>query len=252
MITIISPAKTLDFETVAPNVTSTVPDMLAASEKIVSKLQKLSAKKLATLMHINKDLAELNRERFATWSADFDSGVLKPALFAFSGEVYRGIEATSLKPDQLQFSQNHLRILSGLYGLLRPLDRIKPYRLEMGTSISVGRSKNLYAYWGKYITDALNSEVQNTENKVIINLASKECSKAIDFKRIKGRVITPEFKDFKNGEYKVVMTWAKNARGKMAGFILRNKITDPEQLKLFDAYKFDANQSSENEWVFTR
>jgi cytoplasmic iron level regulating protein YaaA (DUF328/UPF0246 family) len=252
MITIISPAKTLDYESVLPPVETSIPEFVPESEQIMKKLRSLSKAKISSLMKLSKDLTELNAHRYQEWEADFSTDESRPALLTFSGEVYRGINASEMTQEQLAFSQNHLRILSGLHGLLKPLDRIRPYRLEMGTTLPIQRKKNLYQFWGSKITDALNEAMQEAETDVLLNLASSEYFKSVDFSQIKGRVITPVFKDLKNGEYKIVMTWAKHARGAMTGFVMREGITDVEQIKLFNDYKFSEPLSSESEWVFVR
>ncbi len=252
MITIISPAKTLDFESPLPALGATQPSFVEESEQIMKKLKGLSKKKISSLMSLSKDLTELNAQRYQDWEPEFSAEVSRPALLTFSGEVYRGIDAGNLSSSQLDFAQNHLRILSGLHGLLRPLDRIRPYRLEMGTSLPIQRKKNLYQFWGDKLTAALNQTMKEQHTDVLLNLASSEYFKAVDFSKINGRVITPVFKDLKNGEYKIVMTWAKHARGAMTGFVLRKGITDVDEIKLFDEYLYSEPMSSENEWVFVR
>tara|TARA_B110000037_G_scaffold137605_1_gene155784 strand:+ start:577 stop:1344 length:768 start_codon:yes stop_codon:yes gene_type:complete len=252
MITILSPAKTLDFDSHYDHLPVQVPGHIEDSEKVMNKLKKLSKKKIGTLMSLSKDLVELNVQRYQEWSTDFDKNNSRPALLAFNGEVYRGIDAKSFTEAEMQFAENHLRLLSGLHGVLNPLDYIQPYRLEMGTSISIGRRKNLYQFWSEKMTKDLNHILEQSNSNTLINLASNEYSKAVNFDKIKGKVITPVFKDLKNGEYKVVMTWAKSARGKMAGFIVRNNINDPQDLIRFDDYKYSEPMSSDSEWVFVR
>lgn len=252
MITIISPAKTLDFESQLPAIDATQPAFVEESEQIMKKLRGLSKKKIASLMSLSKDLTEINAQRYQDWEPEFSTEVSRPALLTFSGEVYRGIDACNLSSSQLDFAQNHLRILSGLHGILRPLDRIRPYRLEMGTSLPIQRKKNLYQFWGTKLTDALNQTMKEQNTDVLLNLASSEYFKAVDFSKINGRVITPVFKDLKNGEYKIVMTWAKHARGAMTGYVLRKGITNVDEIKLFDEYQYSEPMSSENEWVFVR
>lgn len=252
MITIISPAKTLDFESPLPTIEATQPAFVDESVQIMKKLKGLSKKKISSLMSLSKDLTELNAQRYQDWEAEFSTEVSRPALLTFSGEVYRGIDASNLSSSQLDFAQNHLRILSGLHGLLRPLDRIRPYRLEMGTSLPIQRKKNLYQFWGDKITTALNETMKEHNTDVLLNLASSEYFKAVDFSKINGRVITPVFKDLKNGEYKIVMTWAKHARGAMTGFVVRKGITTVDEIKLFDEYQYSEPLSTENEWVFVR
>jgi len=252
MITIISPAKSLDFDSALPDITPTQPAFVEDSEQLIHKLRKFSSKKLAGLMGLSKDLADLNVKRYHDWVPEFTEGNSRPALLTFNGDVYRGLDAKNLDKAGLLYAQQHLRILSGLHGVLRPLDRIQPYRLEMGTTLAVGRKKNLYQFWSGSVTEALNEAMQAAGTDVLINLASAEYAKVVDFDKIRGRVITPVFKDLKNGEYKVVMTWAKLARGMMAGYIIRNRITDPEQLKGFDEYHYSEPMSTKDEWVFTR
>lgn len=252
MITIISPAKTLDFDSSYPEVDYTHPDHIDDSEKIIKKLRSLSKKKVSSLMNLSKDLTELNVMRYQEWTPEFSETNSKPALLAFRGEVYRGIGNDQLTQEELNFAQYNLRILSGLHGLLRPLDLIQPYRLEMGTSLPVQPKKNLYQFWSDKITSSLNQALEESQSNTLVNLASNEYAKAVDFKQLNAKVITPVFKDFKNGEYKVVMTWAKHARGVMTGYILRNQLTDPEELKGFEAYQYNERMSTDEEWVFTR
>ena len=252
MITIISPAKTLDFESEYEVDNLTNPDDLEVSKRVIKKLRTLSKKKLGALMNINHDLVEVNTMRYQEWTTNLNNAQTQPALLAFNGEVYRGLDAKSFSDTDLKYAQEHLRILSGLHGILRPLDRLQAYRLEMGTSIPVGRKKNLYDLWRDRVTERLNQQLKVLGTDCIINLASTEYSKVVDFKRIDGQVIIPVFKDLKNGEYKVVMTWAKSARGKMASYIIRNRIEKPEDLKGFKEYSYNDRLSTENEWVFTR
>ena len=252
MITIISPAKTMDPEVEVPALDYSIPDFLEDSEAIIAKLRGLSKKRLSALMSINKELTEVNAMRYASWSPQMDLEVARPAVLTFSGEVYRGLKAGEMSLDDLGFAQDHLRILSGLHGLLRPLDLIRPYRLEMGTSIAVKRKQNLYAFWSARVTETLNALMASSGSNVLINLASTEYSKVIDQKKLKGRVISPVFKDAKNGEYKVVMTWAKHARGAMARYIIRNRINEPQEIKSFDGYLYNERLSTGDEWVFTR
>ena len=252
MITIISPAKSLDFDSSIADIRSTEPSFQDESYRLIKKLRTLSKKKVRSMMNLSKDLTELNVLRYQEWEPEFTLEVSRPAILTFNGEVYRGIDAKNLSESGLHFAQDHLRILSGLHGVLRPLDRIRPYRLEMGATLPIQRKRNLYQFWSQKVTKLLADELEASESKTLINLASSEYFKAVDFTKLPGKVITPIFKDFKNGEYKVIMTWAKNARGRMAGYILRNGITNPENIKLFDEYKFSEPQSSEEEWVFLR
>ena len=252
MITILSPAKTLDFDSKLIDVDSSNPAFVDESEQLIKKLRTLSKKKVSTLMNLNKDLTELNVMRYNEWEPEFNPDNSRPAMLAFSGEVYRGLSAQDFAQDDLYFANKHVRILSGLHGLLKPLDRIRPYRLEMGTRLPVRRKKNLYEFWGDKVTKAINEAVAESGSDVVLNLASSEYFKVIDFKKVNARVITPVFKDLKNGEYKTIMTWAKHARGAMTRFVVENRINDPEQLKGFDMYKYSEPMSNDEEWVFIR
>ncbi len=251
---LISPAKTIDIKEIESLLEYSIPHFLKESNQLVSKLKKLSVKKLENLMHISTDLAQINHARFQNWTEPIEySTNVSPAIFAFNGEVYKGFNAASLSQEELISTQNTVRILSGLYGILKPLDLLFPYRLEMGTKWAVTpKQKNLYQFWGAKLSRYLNDEMEKGE--VIINLASTEYFKAIDKKVLKHKVITPVFKEFKNGEYKIVMMYAKHARGAMARYIVINNIQNPEELKLYnvDGYSFDANQTTDSEWVFTR
>ncbi|MBU2019033.1 MAG: peroxide stress protein YaaA [Bacteroidetes bacterium] len=251
---IISPAKSIQIRPIETIEKASEPLFEKETAQLVKKLQKLSTKKLVSMMHVSTDIADLNVERYRNW--DFSLGESKsknPAISSFTGEVYRGLDADSLSEEGMQFAQENLRILSGLFGLLRPFDLMQPYRLEMGTSWAVTpKTKNLYQFWGNKIALQLSSEMMKDE--VLINLASTEYFKAIDLKSLKRQMITPVFKELKNGEYKVVMTYAKNARGKMTRYIVENKLEHPEEIKGFDldGYRFHEALSSESEWVFTR
>lgn len=249
---IISPAKSLDFETPVKTSTHSQAKFLEDSVKLNKKLKTLSRKKIAEFMGISKDLAELNYQRNQDWSLPFTTENAKQAVFAFTGEVYRGIDVATLEEDKLPALQDRLRILSGLYGLLKPLDLIQPYRLEMGKKLKVGRKENLYQFWGDKIATSLNEEMEDDE--LFINLASSEYFKAVNKKVLKVPMITPVFKDFKNGQYKTIMTFAKKARGLMVRYIVENDIQDLDGIKTFntDGYAFDANMSTETELVFTR
>ena len=249
---IISPAKSLDFETpVATNLNSQ-PQFLEDSVKLNKKLKTLSKKKIGDFMSISKDLAALNYERNQNWSLPFTPDNAKQAVYAFTGEVFRGIDVTTLEADKIPVLQDRLRILSGLYGLLKPLDLIQAYRLEMGKKLKVGRTENLYKFWGDKIANTLNDEL--ADDDLLINLASSEYFKAVNQKVLKVPMITPVFKDFKNGQYKTIMTFAKKARGLMVRYIIDNDVTSIETLKGFDidGYGFDENMSTETELFFTR
>jgi len=251
---LISPAKSIDVTNPINVPEYAAPGFLKESNQLMAKLKKMSVKKLSALMDISKDLAELNYGRFQNWTEPTEpTEEIIPAILAFNGEVYKGFDARSLSDENLLYANKNVRILSGLYGILKPLDLLYPYRLEMGTSWSITpKIKNLYQFWGKKLSNFLNAEMEKGE--VVINLASTEYSKAIDKKILKARMITPVFKEFKNGEYKVVMIFAKHARGAMARYIIVNQIEDPEELKVYnvDGYSYDEKQSSENEWVFVR
>jgi len=254
MLILLSPAKKLDYT--QPTITSahTLPDELERSAKLIGALRKLSVKKVMALMDLSEDLAQLNHGRYAEWNADFTAGELKQALLAFKGDVYQGLDADSMTAGDLEFAQQHLRILSGLHGLLRPLDLIRPYRLEMGTKLAVGKSKDLYAFWGDSITERVNAQLSTLGTNVLVNLASAEYFKAVRAKKLKARVITPTFKDQKNGQLKSLFLYVKQARGMMSGFAIRNRITDAEQLKEFSGggYRYTENLSDADNWVFTR
>lgn len=254
MITVISPAKKLDYETEVCTEEFTIPEGLDRSAQLINKLQKTSKKGISELMDLSENLAELNKERYDKWTADFSEGERRQAILAFKGDVYQGMKNDDLNPDDLQFAQNHLRILSGLHGILRPLDLIKPYRLEMGTKLSVKGKKNLYDFWGDEITDRLNAALDASGNDTLCNLASGEYFKAVNEKKLNGKIITPVFKDMKNGKLKVIFLYAKQARGMMAGYILRNRVNDAEDLKGFSdgGYRFTENLSDDTTWVFTR
>ncbi len=249
---IISPAKSLDFETKATTEDYSTPRFLDQSEKLNKKLKTLSRKKLSELMKISDDLSALNYDRNQSWNMPFDLNNAKQAVFSFTGEVYRGIDVMTLEEDKIPALQDKLRILSGLYGLLKPLDLIQPYRLEMGTKLKVGRTENLYKFWDTTLADSLNDELEDGE--LLVNLASTEYFKALPKKVLKVPMITPVFKDFKNGQYKTIMTFAKKARGLMVRYIIDNDVETVDQLKAFDVdgYGFSEELSKENELVFTR
>ncbi len=255
MITLLSPAKNLDFESEPTTQLFTQPDFQVESAHLIKKLSKLSKKKVSELMHLSDNLASLNHERYQTWALPFDTANAKQAALAFNGEVYTGLATENFTDQDLEFAQSHLRILSGLHGLLRPLDLIQPYRLEMGTRFSAKPSqKNLYEFWGSKIAQRINSDLAEQGDDVIINLASNEYFKAVDLKKLKARVITCHFKERKGDDYKVVMIYAKKARGMMASYLIRHQVENPESVKEFmeDNYQFNSALSSDNDWVFTR
>jgi cytoplasmic iron level regulating protein YaaA (DUF328/UPF0246 family) len=254
MLALISPAKTLDYETALPTDTYTQPRLLAQSQQLIDVCRKLSATEIASLMTVSEKIANLNVERFRDWNADFDFSNARQALFAFKGDVYTGLDAYHLKDQDIDFAQQHLRMLSGLYGLLRPLDLMMPYRLEMGTKLKNSRGHNLYEFWGSIITDQINQDLAEIDAKVLVNLASDEYYKSVNEKKIQAEIIKPVFLDQKNGKYKVISFYAKKARGLMARYLIENKLSQVEQLKAFDSegYYFDAESSSNKELVFKR
>lgn len=254
MLALISPAKTLDYETALPTDTYTQPRLLEQSQQLIDVCRKLSATEIASLMTVSEKIANLNVERFRDWNAEFDFSNARQALFAFKGDVYTGLDAYHLKDQDIDFAQQHLRMLSGLYGLLRPLDLMMPYRLEMGTKLKNSRGNNLYEFWGSIITDQINQDLAEIDAKVLVNLASDEYYKSVNEKKIPAEIIKPVFLDQKNGKYKVISFYAKKARGLMARYLIENKLSQVEQLKAFDSegYYFDAESSSNKELVFKR
>ncbi|MGB0662356.1 MAG: peroxide stress protein YaaA [Pontibacterium sp.] len=252
MLLVISPAKTLDFDTPPHVDTHTQPLYLDQSQTLIDTLKPLSVQDIAQMMKLSDKLAALNVARYESWETPFSPDNAKQAVLAFKGDVYTGLDAQSLSEEELKFAQSHLRILSGLYGILKPLDLMQPYRLEMGTKLANPGGKDLYEYWGNTLCDALNEELGS--DGTLINLASNEYYKAAKEKQIAGRIITPVFKDWKNGKYKIISFYAKKARGLMARYIIQNQITDTEQLKGFDVdgYYFDAASSKGDTWVFLR
>lgn len=253
LIAVISPAKLLDEKTHYPNVPFSQPEFALEAEYLVSKLRKKTSKSLGELMDLSKALSDENKRRYEQWSLPFTPDNAFHALLMFKGDVYRGMQAETFTAKQLEFAQNHLRILSGLYGLVKPLDLIQPYRLMMGTPFSPdSKHKNLYSYWGTKPTDAI---VRDLDSKgVLVNLASGEYFKAIHASKLGRRVVTCEFKEQKGDKLTIVSTFAKLARGYMAGFIVRHGIQKVNDLKAFDVqgYRFEPAVSSENDWVFVR
>ncbi len=252
---VLSPAKSLDYTSNLPTTRGTQPTFLEVTEKINHKLSRMSKKKVEDLMDISSKLAELNYERYKTFEPEHNKKNSRPAIYAFAGDVYVGLDAYTLPVEKLDRLQDSLRILSGMYGILRPLDLIQPYRLEMGTAIGIERKKNLYEVWKNMITKYLNNEL--AKNELFINLASNEYFKVIDINKLKVPVITPVFKDFKNGELKIISFFAKKARGAMVRFIIDEEVETIEDLKAFDydGYRFsvgESNNAGENELVFTR
>lgn len=262
MLMVISPAKKLDFDASPPTRLFTTGDFLDDAEALIEALRELSPPQVSELMKISDKLGDLNFGRYLNWDKDLNLDNARQALLAFKGDVYVGIDADTLSDKDLKWTQSRLRILSGLYGLLRPLDLIKPYRLEMGTRFANSRGKDLYEFWGTRITDALNKALSKassrTRNKqsgpVLVNLASNEYFKAVQTDALKADVITPVFMDWKGGKYKIISFYAKKARGLMVGYVIRHRIEDVEQLKQFDSegYAYNPAMSSARQWVFTR
>lgn len=254
MLTVISPAKTLDFDTPAGTKSATQPEFLAQSAGLVEDARALSPEDIQALMGVSENIAQLNHRRFMDWRVPFELDNAKQSILAFKGDVYTGLEASTLTEAQLSFAQSHLRILSGLYGVLRPLDLMQPYRLEMGLKFVNRGGKNLYQFWGDAITKSLNKQLQNSRSKVLVNLASNEYFKSVQSKMLDADIITPVFKDFKGGKYKVISFFAKRARGQMARFIIDNELDEPDGIKEFtaDGYRYNKAESSAREWLFTR
>lgn len=254
MFIVLSPAKTLDYESALPAVASSLPRLLPQSEALMSRLQTLGPVELASLMKVSDAIARLNVARNTAWKSEFNRDNARPAIFAFRGDVYTGLEIERFKGADLREAQKRLRILSGLYGLLKPLDLMQPYRLEMGTALSNPAGRDLYAFWGNTITELLQQDMDEAGVKVLVNLASQEYFKAVKASTLKARVITPVFEDEKNGKYKVISFYAKKARGRMAAWILQNKVRTPEALTEYqeDGYRFSAKDSQGDNMVFRR
>ncbi|PWW13311.1 MULTISPECIES: peroxide stress protein YaaA [Pseudidiomarina] len=254
MLVVLSPAKNLDYDSVLPTTEHSQPRMLERAQELVDRCQALSPQQLSELMKISDKLAGLNAARFAEWHTPFNNSNARPAIYAFDGDVYTGLAAEKLDAEAIAYAQEHLRILSGLYGVLRPLDLMQPYRLEMGTKLDTARGKSLYEFWGDEITDQLNEDLAAAGDDVLINLASQEYFGSVQPKRLHAQVITPVFKDEKNGTYKVISFWAKKARGMMARYIVSKRPQSVAELKQFNeaGYRFNADQSSATELVFCR
>ncbi|QTN37263.1 peroxide stress protein YaaA [Cognatishimia activa] len=252
MLVVTSPAKRLDWDPV--DVDLTQPDLQDEAVKLVKTARNLTLGNLQKLMDLSPDLARLNRDRFKTFEAEPAQDLTRPAVFAFAGDTYIGLEAKTLDEDEITWAQDHLRILSGLYGLLRPLDAIQPYRLEMGSRLSTRRGKNLYEFWRDTISKKLNAQAEAVETDTLVNCASQEYFGAVDPKALKLRVITPVFMELKGGKPKIVSFFAKKARGSMARFMIQNRLTDAEAIKDFDlgGYKFEPDMSEGDKWVFLR
>lgn len=252
MIILISPAKTLNFDPTDLKL-HTTPRMLADSEKLVNVMKKKSAKKIKELMKVSDNIAELNVERYKNYETPFTLDNAKQSILAFKGDVYTGLQAEEFNDEEMEFAQKHLRILSGLYGLLKPLDLMQPYRLEMGTRLKTGRKKNLYEFWDKKITELINNDLADSGSNIILNLASKEYFHSVKPDLLNGELYTVNFKENRNGVYKVISFSAKKARGTMSRLIIQNKITEVNDLKGLevDGYTYNADLSSEHELLFT-
>jgi cytoplasmic iron level regulating protein YaaA (DUF328/UPF0246 family) len=254
MLITLSPAKTLNFEPQSILKESTTPTFLKESRKIIKEMRTYDTAGLEVLMGTSTAIAETNVKRFKDWKTPFTSKNAKQAVLAFKGQVYDGLKAWEMNKQDLQTSQRYLRILSGLYGLLKPLDLMQAYRLEMGTKVSIAGSKNLYDFWGDQITEEINRDLNEYGYNTLVNLASNEYFKVVKKKNVQARIITPNFKEERDGGYKMITFYAKVARGLMTRFIIENALDDPEMIKTFDVdgYRFNPKLSTENEWIFTR
>jgi len=254
MLIVISPAKTLDFETAPITKAHTQPEFLKESRQLVKQLKEMTPAEVSSLMRISDKLGAQNFVRFNEWKTPFTLENSKQALLAFKGDVYTGIDAESFSSQDLKFAQKHLRILSGLYGVLRPLDLIQAYRLEMGTSLENKQGRGLYEFWASKLTDKINQDLKASKSKHLINLASNEYFKSLQADDINAEIIVPVFKDYKNGQFKIISFFAKKARGLMSAFIIRNGLKNPQELKAFnvDGYEFYKSESNESNLVFQR
>ena len=254
MLIVVSPAKNLDFESPLATEKHTQPVLLPESKILIKECVKMTPADISSLMGVSDKIAGLNAARFGEWATPFTPDNSRQAVLAFNGDVYTGLDAASFSDDDFDFAQNHMRILSGLYGVLKPLDLMQAYRLEMGVKLSNERGTNLYQFWGDIITDEINKSLVEQGDDILINLASTEYFKSVKKKQLNANVITPAFKDWKNGQYKMISFFAKKARGLMARYIIQNQITDVEQLKSFDlaGYTFNADLSEGNDLTFTR
>lgn len=254
MIITLSPSKGQDFETPAKTKKHSLPEDLDDSQLLIKELRRITADELQAMMDISENIAALNVDRYKKFKTPFTLSNARQAIFAFKGDVYSGIEADKFSDEDLAYAQQHLRILSGLYGCLRPLDLIQPYRLEMKTKLHNPRGKDLYQFWGELITDNLNKELAKQQEPVLVNLASNEYFKAVKPKLLKGRLLNINFKESKDGKSRIVAIFAKRARGMMTDYILRNRIEKPEDIKKFKAggYKFSKADSDDAQWTFVR
>lgn len=254
MLVLLSPAKKMDYGPAKTGVAATQPRLMKDTAQLAGVTRKLKAQDLKDLMHISDDLANLNRERFKAFDRHNDSESLKAAALAFAGDVYVGLDAKSLSDDELTWAQDHIRILSGMYGALRPMDAIQPYRLEMGTKLKTRRGDTLYQFWGDRISKMLNTDLESADHKTVLNLASNEYFKAVDKKALDADIINVSFKDIKNGKARVLSFFAKQARGAMARWVVENRVTDPADLSGFKGmdYAIDNDASKPGALVFTR
>lgn len=256
MLVVVSPAKNLDYQSPLATQLHSQPDFLQHSQQLVEALRELSAADLSQLMSISDKLGVLNHQRYVDWATPFSLDNARPAVLAFNGDVYAGLDAPSMDDEGFAFAQQHLRILSGLYGVLRPLDLMQAYRLEMGTRFAPNDADadNLYGFWGDAITDALNRQLAAIDSEWLLNCASNEYFKSVQPKRLDGNIITPVFKDEKNGQYKIISFYAKKARGLMARYVIDRRLTHPEQLHDFNVagYQFEPEQSTGQQLVFYR
>jgi cytoplasmic iron level regulating protein YaaA (DUF328/UPF0246 family) len=254
VLIVISPAKTLDYETPPATKKSSQPVFLDESQLLINDLRKMAPEDIAKLMGISDKLATVNYDRYQQWQQPFTQSNAKQALLAFKGDVYTGLDAESFNQDELAFAQQHLRILSGLYGVLKPLDLMQAYRLEMGTKLNNARGKDLYAFWGSRITELLNKQLKSVKSDVLVNLASNEYFRSVKQGQLNARIISPVFKDKKNGQYKIISFYAKKARGLMSAYAIKTGISDPTKLKRFkgEGYTYNKELTKGDEWVFTR
>ncbi len=254
MLIVVSPAKTLDYTTPPKTKKFTLPDYLDDSAELIHRMREFSSLDISELMKVSTKIAVLNFDRYEVWNKNFTEKNAKQAVLAFKGDVYTGLDAESFTAKDFSFAQSHFRMLSGLYGLLRPLDLMQAYRLEMGTKLSTERGKNLYEFWGNEVTEGLNKQLKKIKSKYLINLASNEYFKVVKPRVLKGEIITPAFKELKNDDYKMIGIYAKKARGLLSRYIIQNQLSDIEDIKSFDmdGYKFNKKVSSGNNWVFTR
>lgn len=254
MLMVISPAKTLDYDTPPTTARFTQPQFLDHAQELIGQLREMSPQQIGELMHLSDKLAALNVARYGSWHPDFTPTNAKQALLAFKGDVYTGLGAEDFSEADFDFAQDHLRMLSGLYGVLRPLDLMQPYRLEMGTKLANPRGNNLYEFWGERISGWLNEALAAQGDEILLNLASNEYFGAVKRKALNARIIDTEFKDLKNGQYKIISFYAKKARGLMARYVIKERISDPQQLKAFDyqGYRYSAEHSKPDSLVFLR